>query len=170
MHMARPTALRLTAQLALPLLGPVPRWVPLALTLALVFSTSAHAQVLRCESPAGAVTYSNGGCPPGTAVKREVPPAPAVTDTDRQRAQSQAKAEAARAQKLDQAERADAQQRERERAAEAKKAQEREKNCRKLALQLQQAEDDLSKATVNKRASAEKTRNRARERYELDCR
>lgn len=144
------------------------RWS--ALLLALLLCAGAHAQVLRCESPSGAVTYANGSCPAGTTLKREVPPAPAVSEADRKRAQAQAKADAANAKKLEQAERSEAQQRERASAAAAKKAEERERNCRKLALQLQEAEDRLSKATVNKRDAAEKARNRARERYELDCR
>jgi hypothetical protein len=149
--------------------GPARAWLA-ALPLAALLSGHAQAQLLRCESPAGAVTYANGSCPPGTTLKREVPPAPPLSEADRQRAQSQAKAEANRARQLEQAERAEAQQREKARAAEAKKAQERERNCRKLALQLQQAEDALSKAALGKRDAAEKSRNRARERYELDCR
>jgi hypothetical protein len=143
---------------------------PLALLLAVALCGSVQAQLLRCESPTGAVTYANGSCPAGTTVKREVPPPPPVSDAERQRAQSQAKAEASQARKLEQAERAEAQQRERARAAEEKKAEERARNCRKLALQVQQAEDRVSKATVNKREAAEKQRDRARERYEIDCR
>jgi hypothetical protein len=141
-----------------------------ALPLAALLTGHAHAQLLRCESAAGAVTYANGSCPPGTTLKREVPPAPPLSEADRKRAESQAKAEATRARQLEQTERTEAQRLEKARAAEAKKAQERERSCRKLALQLQQAEDALSKAALNKREAAEKTRNRARERYELDCR
>jgi hypothetical protein len=142
----------------------------LGVPLAAAFTGAANAQLLRCESPSGPVTYANGDCPAGTTVKREVPPAPPINEAERQRAQADAKAQAARAQKLEQAERAEAQQRERAQAAAAKKAQERERSCRKLALQLQQAEDQLSKSTVNKREAAEKARNRARERYEIHCR
>lgn len=149
--------------------APARTWL-VALSLAGLFTGVVHAQLLRCESPTGAVTYANGSCPPGTTLKSEVPPAPPLSEADRKRAENQAKAEANRSRQLDQAERAEAQQREKARAADAKKAQERERDCRKLALQLQQAEDALSKAALNKREAAEKTRNRARERYELDCR
>ncbi len=150
------------------------RSAPLRTSLCLLIGALAaagvQAQVLRCESPDGAVTYANGGCPPGTSVKREVPPAPPVNEADRKRAQSQAKADATQARKLEQAERSEAQQRERASAAEAKKAEERARNCRKLALDVQQAEDRVSKATVNKREAVEKQRDRARQRYEIDCR
>lgn len=148
---------------------PARAWLA-ALPLAALLTGHAHAQLLRCESPMGAVTYANGSCPPGTTLKSQIPPAPPLSEADRKRAESQARAEANRARQLEQAERAEAQQREKARAAEAKKAQERERSCRKLALQLQQAEDTLSKAALNKRDAAEKARNGARARYELDCR
>ncbi len=148
----------------------LPYRVALALLLGALAGSAVHAQVLRCESPDGAVTYANGGCPPGTSLKRAVPPPPPVNEADRKRAEAQAKAEASQARKLEQAERSEAQQRERASAAEAKKAEERARNCRKLALDVQQAEDRVSKATVNKREAAEKQRDRARQRYEIDCR
>ena len=129
----------------------------------------APAQALRCESPEGRVTYADARCPPGTTLAREIPAMPAATEADRKRAQAQQKADAQRIERIEQQRSKDEDKAQRERAAAAQKAQERERACRKLALRLQEAEDRLSKSTVDKRPTAEKARNRAREQYELDC-
>jgi hypothetical protein len=149
----------------------VPRAALILLGAALVLPAGpAPAQALRCESPDGKVSYASERCPPGTTLARELPAAAPASEADRKRAQAQQKADAQRLDKIEQQRRKDEDKAQRERAAAAHKAQERERSCRKLASRLQDAEDRLSRSTVDKRPAAEKARNRAREQYELDCR
>jgi hypothetical protein len=140
--------------------------LPLALLAA---SPSLLAQTVRCESADGKVTYANVACPEGSRAVRTLPPAHPPSTADTNAARERLKADQQQLQKLDQQRKAEEAQRERERTAEAKRKDKRDLECRKLARQVSDAEEDLSRAALNRRESAEAKAQRLRTQYAAEC-
>lgn len=131
---------------------------------------AAHAQAIqRCEG-GGQVTYSNGPCPPGTQPARTLAPSPGPNAADEKAARERAQRDARELDRIERERKADEARAEKQRQALAKKEQARARECRKLELRLAQAKDALVRATLAKRADAERKARRAEEQYELQCR
>jgi hypothetical protein len=163
-HRADAVAMRPRA-VALPLVG--------TLTCLLVSTPPAYAEVVRCESADGKVTYANVACPEGSRSVRTLPPAKPPAPGDAKAAQQRQKAQQQQLQKLEQQRQAEVAVRERERAAEAK-AQARQKDkrdlaCRKLSRQVSDAEDELARAALNRREEIELRLQRLRSQYSAEC-
>jgi len=138
---------------------------------ALVFAASAaHAQTIqRCEG-GGTVTYSNGPCPPGTQAARTLAPSAPPDAAEGKAARERAQREARELDRIERERKAEEARAEKQRQANAKKDEAKARECRKLALRLDQAKDALARATLAKRADAERKARRAEEQYELQCR
>jgi Skp family chaperone for outer membrane proteins len=137
--------------------------------LLLALCTTAAAQTVRCESPDGKVTYANVACPEGSKAVRTLPPADAPKPADAKAAQERLKADQQQAQKIDRQRQAEEDERARMLAAEAKKKDKRDLACRKLATQVSDAEEDLSRAAINKREAADLRLQKARRQYATEC-
>jgi hypothetical protein len=146
---------------------PCPAFVCCALLLA---AGQAHAQAIqRCEG-GGQVTYSNGPCPPGTQSARTIGPSAAPQPADEKAARERARRDALELGRIERERKAEEARAEKQRQANAKKDEARARECRKLALRLDQARDALARATLAKRADAERKVHRAEEQYQLQCR
>ncbi len=131
---------------------------------------AAHPQAIqRCEG-GGQVTYSNGPCPPGTQPARTLAPSPGPSAADEKAARERARRDASELARIERERKADAARAEKQRQALAKKEQAQARECRKLELRLTQAKDALARATLAKRADAERKARRAEEQYEQQCR
>jgi multidrug resistance efflux pump len=128
------------------------------------------APLVRCESADGKVTYANEGCPPGTQFRREVKKAEPVDPADARRARERARDDAERVESIEQQRRREEEKAAQARAAAAKKEEARRSECRKLTASVQDAERDLERSTLAKRAEAEQRLKRARESYDKSCR
>lgn len=128
------------------------------------------AQMQRCESPDGKVTYANVACPEGTKPVRAVAPAAGPSADDARAARERLKADQQQVQKIDKARAAEEAQQQRERAAQARQAADRERACRKLAARVAQAEEALSRASMAKREAADRQVQKARAQHAADCR
>jgi hypothetical protein len=141
----------------------------LFLTIVLLLTDSAVAQTVRCESADGKVTYANVACPADSKAVRTLPPADPPAPADARAARDRIKADQQKVQNLDRQRQAEEEQRERARAAEAKKKDKRDLACRKLAKQVSDAEEDLGRAALNRRESAEVRVQRLRTQYAAEC-
>jgi hypothetical protein len=138
--------------------------------LALLLAGAAHAQsIQRCEG-GGTVTYSNGPCPPGTAPARTLAPNAAPDPAEQKAARERAQRDARELDRIERERKAEEARAAKQRQALAKKEEAKVRECRKLELRLAQANDALDRATLAKRADAERKARRAQEQYELQCR
>jgi hypothetical protein len=144
------------------------RFVATAL-MGLAAALPAIAQTVRCEDGKGGVLYANDGCPPGTTLKRTLPPPETPSNADARAAQQRAKQDAAQARQVDQKKNEDEQRDARQQASDAKQAAVRERECRRLKQRLAEAEAQAAKAATGKRDAAERRLGRAREDYAADC-
>lgn len=140
-----------------------------ALAALLLVCSGTAAQTLRCETSNGKVTYANTACPEGSRTVRTLPPEAGPTPEDAKAARERLKNDRQKALKIDRERRAEEDKLASIRAADGKRAAERERACRKLALRVTQAEDEAGRAALNKRESAEKRLERAREQFAVDC-
>lgn len=152
---ARPLPARLVPALALPVL--------------LLAGTTALAQAVRCESPAGQVTYAESACPPGTTAVRSLPPPGKPAAEDSRAARDRLKADQQQVQKIERERRAEEDKAARDRAVRERREEDRQRHCRKLAQRVSDAEDLVSRAPLNRRESAERQLRRAREDQAADC-
>jgi hypothetical protein len=143
------------------------RWLlPVAIALA---TSAAQAQVIRCESPDGKVSYAQNNCPPGTQQVRALsaPGKPAPEDqraaTERARAEAKSLDRIERDRKAEEARLAKAQN------SNKFRAEARARTCKRLALRMKQAKDDVATAPLNRSADAKRRLKKAQENYELEC-
>jgi len=143
------------------------RYVLLA-ALALVAGV-ADAQVIRCESADGKVTYAQANCPVDTQQVRALgtPGRPAPADqraaTERARADAKALDHIERDRKAEEVRNAKTQKSDRFRA------EARARTCKRLALRVQQAKDDVATAPLNRATDTKRRLKKAQENYELEC-
>jgi hypothetical protein len=136
---------------------------------ALVAAWTAGAQVIRCESADGKVTYANQACPEGTRPVKTLPPPDPPKAADVQAARDRTKAGQQQVKAIEAQRQSEEEKRARERAAAAKQQEKRDLACRKLATQVRDAEDALSRAALNKREPAETRARRLHAQYTAEC-
>lgn len=136
---------------------------------AAAFAAPAAAQMVRCESAAGKVTYGNVDCPPGSRPVRTVPDMPPPNAADARAARERAKADQQAVQKIEKQQRAEEAQAAKARAAQAKKDAERGKACAGVSQRVAQLEDRLQRAALNQRAAIEKQLDHARASKAAKC-
>lgn len=136
---------------------------------ALVAACSVGAQVIRCESADGKVTYANQACPEGTRPVKTLPPPDPPQDADVKAARDRTKAGQQQVKAIEAQRQSEEEKRARERAAAAKQQEKRDLACRKLATQVRDAEETLSRAALNKRESAEARARRLHAQYTAEC-
>lgn len=141
----------------------------LLIALPLALAAPAIAQTLRCESPTGQVTYADTSCPPGTTAVRSVPAPGRPAAEDTRAARDRLKADQQQLQKIERDRRAEEEKSARDRASRERRDEERQRTCRKLAQRVSDAEDTVSRASLNRREAAERQLRRAREDYAADC-
>lgn len=137
--------------------------------VALAAACDAGAQVIRCESADGKVTYANQACPEGTRAVKTLPPPDPPKAADVQAARDRNKAGQQQVKSLEAQRQSEEEKRARERAAAAKQQEKRDVACRKLATQVRDAEETLSRAALNKRESAEARARRLHAQYTAEC-
>ncbi len=143
---------------------------PIALIAALALASgTAGAQVIRCESPDGKVTYAQGSCPPGTSVVRALAPSGTPTAEDRRAATDRARADAKALERVERDRKAEEARVAKEQKADAGRAAARARTCKRLALRLKQAKDDAESAPSSRAADTKRRLKKAQENYELEC-
>ncbi len=145
-------------------------WLTTAATvLGLFCATVASAQALRCEDAAGKVSYAQDACPTGTRVVRTIEAQAAPKAEDQTAARARALADAKALEKLQKQQQAEeARTAKSQRAAEAR-SKERLRTCKRLALRMKQAQDDLQAAPLQKQAEATRRLKKAQENYQMEC-
>lgn len=135
-----------------------------------VAMTPAMAQdVQRCEGGDGSATYANGPCPPGTRSVRTLPPTATPSAADQAAAAKRAWQDAGKVAAIERDKKAEEGRAAREQERADKEAKKSAAQCRRLDLQLRQAEEELASATLNKRAEAQRRAQRAKALYVQEC-
>jgi hypothetical protein len=135
----------------------------------LAAACSAGAQVIRCESADGKVTYANQACPEGTRAVKTLPPPDPPKASDVQAARDRTKAGQQQVKAIEAQRQSEEEKRARDRAAATKQQDKRDAACRKLAAQVREAEEALSRAALNKREPAEARARRLHAQYTAEC-
>lgn len=130
-------------------------------------------QLMRCEDPAGRVTYTDADCPDGTRSERALAPPSGPTAEQKRDARAVAERERHAADLLRRTREAELRRLEQERAAQRKADAQRKQDCERLDARARILAEDLAAAERKggKGREALETRlRRAREDYDTLCR
>lgn len=143
-----------------------------SLALVAVFALAAGnaaAQALRCESPEGKVTYAQENCPAGTAPVRAVGAAGQPTPEDQRAAASRARGEAKTLDQIERERKAEEARAARAQSTDRARSAAHARTCRRLALRVKQAKDDLAAASLSRAKDARRRLQKAQENHDLEC-
>lgn len=142
----------------------------LALLAAMILvSGAAHAQAIRCESADGKVTYAQASCPPGTEPVRALGTPGKPAPEDQRAAADRARADAKALDRIERDRKAEEARAARTHKTDRFRAEARARTCKRLALRVKQAQDDVAAAPLNRASDAKRRLKKAQENHELEC-